>query len=360
MNKNNDRRLVVNARHFPILKLLFILHTALLFTPALVKCQGKDSIQLYISKAVALFQKESLYSENINWKKMQDSLTLLSAKMTSYKQADEVLIWVFSKLKDKHGFISTKDTSYKYKEPVVDRLSAGIKEEYTKPRSIKISMLTTETGYYKMPAVLIGSDKLRMKEWANKLRDSLCKLLSYHPKGLIIDLRMNNGGNSAPMLEAFKIILGDAYKIYYADKNLVLSDPAKNEDTAAASYRKCAVPDNNCNFFSGTPLAVLIGPATASSGEILAMALASRPDTKLFGEPTSGNCNSTNGFRTGINSFYALLTVSYVADHRKKINKQSVVVPDVYVKSDDNYNNLNDDITVRAAQDWLKINYGLR
>ena len=335
------------------MKFKLILIGAILCYTTCVKAQRPDSVKRYIDSAVQLFKAHSLYASSVNWVQVQDSVNLLSKTAFTYKQADASIIWAFSQLKDKHGFVATNDSFYRYPDKEERVFSKAILEAYKKPRSIKIELLAKTVGYYKMPAVLIGSNTTKMKEWANNLSDSLCKLLELKPQSLIIDLRMNNGGNSAPMFEAFKALLGKSYTTYGANSQFKILK--KESDSASLAYQQHAVPDRLC--IPANPnmrIAVLIGPGTASSGEILALALSSRPNTRLFGEKTIGVCNATNGFLLSTNAFYCLLAESYVADYKKRINKAQIVYPDVYVKSDkDNYANPSEDPTVQAALLWL-------
>jgi C-terminal processing protease CtpA/Prc len=67
-------------------------------------------------------------------------------------------------------------------------------------------------------------------------------------------------------------------------------------------------------------VAVLVEPATGSSGEILALVLRARPRTRSFGEPTAHQCNATTGFLFGANAGYLLLTTNYVADAHQRVN----------------------------------------
>jgi carboxyl-terminal processing protease len=316
--------------------------------------QRPDSVQHYLDTAIHLFKTQSLYADKLDWQKIEDSVNLLSKNATTYKQADTALVWAFSQLKDKHGFVATKDSFYRYPDPIQRTFSKAILAEYQKPRSIKTMMLTEQIGYYKMPAVLIGSNAKKIKEWANNLTDSLCKLLEAKPKALILDLRMNNGGHSAPMFEAMKPLLGKSYKVYSANSRFAILPEEK--DSATLADHLAAKPERPCTVVNPTiPIAVLIGPGTASSGEILAMAFASRPNTRLFGENSIGLCNATNGILLPVNEFYVLLSAYYMADHKKKINKEQVVKSQVYVKNDnDNYAEPLKDETVQAALEWLQ------
>ena len=314
-----------------------------------LNAQQRDSVALYLDSALQVMQSNSLFSDRVNWQETRQR----QGSYKTYKEADSVLVQVFSRLRDKHGFIATNDTFYRYSEPEENRFSEGILREYRKPRSIRISMLEERIGYYKMPAVLIGSDTAKMKSWANALYDSLCKLMSSKPVSLVLDLRMNNGGNSVPMFESMRPLLGPYAKTYLANSRFEIVEP---ETTALSeAYEHAGKPDRKCTKENlQIRIAVLIGPGTASSGEILAMAFASRPGTRLFGEKSAGVCNSTNGFLLTMNSFYTLLTENYVADFRKKINTSQVIIPDVYIKSQDNYDDPSSDITVQMAMKWLK------
>jgi hypothetical protein len=43
-----------------------------------------------------------------------------------------------------------------------------------------------------------------------------------------------------------------------------------------------------------------------------------------------------------------------IADANQSVNFDMKVIPDVYIKSDDNYENLLEDVTVLPAIDWIK------
>lgn len=313
--------------------------------------QLHDSTRRYVNACVDLMQKESLYSNRVNWKTIRDSVNLQLEQAHSSRQAEETVIWVFKQLQDNHGFYGGIDTSYRYSKPGPERVfSAGILEEYKKPRAVKTALLDNGIAYYKMPAVLIGSNTTKMKQWANLLTDSLCKLEAQQPRAYIIDLRMNNGGNSEPMWQALKHLLGEKNRTYMADaKKKILPD---ENDSATLAYKAAAVPDHPCVFRKNIPVAVLIGPGTASSGEIMALSFTTRANTKLFGEPTIGVANVTNGFPV-LDKGYLLLTVGYIANARKKVLADYFIQPDLFIKSDDNYATPEKDITVQAAMQWL-------
>lgn len=321
-----------------------------------IQAQVPDSIKSYVREALDTMQKQSLFSKRVNWETARSNAEkqLLTAK--TMLDAEAIIIEVFKQLQDNHGMYAGVDTTYKYKEPGPERImSKSILKQYQKQRSVKIKMLDDNIAYYKMPAVLIGSDQQKMKEWANLMMDSLCKINTYKPRAYIIDLRMNNGGNSEPMWQIIKQFVGEANKTFLADANLhiIQSKP----DSAEIAYQRSAVPDSFCAPAKNrltAPVAVLIGPGTASSGEIMALSLTTRPNTRSFGEPSIGVATATNGFIIQ-DKGYLLLTVNYIADARKKVLTDKFISPGTFVKSDtDDYEHPEKDGTVQVALKWLK------
>ena len=329
---------------------------AFIFSANVLHAQVPDSIKQYVREALDTMQKQSLYSKKVNWQTARAKAEQQLAAAKTSLDAESIIIDVFKQLEDNHGMYGGIDTSYTYIAPGPERImSKSILKEYRKPRSVKIKMLANGIAYFKMPAILIGSNQQKMKEWANLMMDSLCVLNGFKPKAYIIDLRMNNGGNSEPMWQIIKRFTGDQNKTYMADADMKILPPSA--DSAELAYQRAAVPDSVCVLaknISTIPVAVLTGPGTASSGEIMALSLSTRPNTRLFGEPSIGVASVTNGFVIQ-NKGYLLLTVNYIADAKKKVLVDKFINPDVFVKSDsDDFENPLNDGTVNVAITWLK------
>jgi C-terminal processing protease CtpA/Prc len=82
--------------------------------------------------------------------------------------------------------------------------------------------------------------------------------------------------------------------------------------------RRLAAPDS--------PLAVLLGPGTASSAEVLATALVGRPNTRSFGAPTSGLSAGNRTFELE-DGAALVLTVAATADRAGRV-AVGPIVPD--------------------------------
>jgi C-terminal processing protease CtpA/Prc len=100
------------------------------------------------------------------------------------------------------------------------------------------------------------------------------------------------------------------------------------------------------------PIAVLVGEATASSAEVLAVALRAGPATRLFGAPTRGLSagNRTFALEDGAS---LVLTVAATSDHAGRL-LLGPVMPDEHIERRAGAERADDDaVTLRAATQWL-------
>ena len=318
--------------------------------------QTSDSIKSYIDSALYLMRTKSLHGKDLDWNQIRDSAYLKAAGAKDYKQAFPAIAYAFHQLKDYHGVVSGEDTFYRYPPPVNfdEVLSPGIKKEFLKGPRIVTAFLPQSVAYLRIPGMNVTRQK-DMDDQANKLRDSLCMLLKRNPKSIIIDLRMNTGGNSAPMVSGIGPLFQISLLGYGVDRDgnflgaVTLSEGVLLDENG----KKMVTVKNSCSINKIIPIAVLIGPSTVSSGEILAAYLKQQANVKVFGEPTPGFCNATEGFSFMNGKGYLLLSVNRIADARKQVYQQMLVRPDIIIKSEDNYDNLVGDPTVSAAIKWL-------
>ena len=314
--------------------------------------QVPDSVRSYVHECLDTMRSRSLYAKSVDW----DSVSRVCDQRLQLAQtsleAEAVVIDVFKLLHDVHGMYGGIDTTFRFGTAGADReLSKGLLEAYRVPRDVRTRMLEGKIAYYKMPAVLIGSDTAKMKMWANRLADSIRKLEAKHPRAYIIDLRMNNGGNFEPMWNALAGLIGKENRVSSVDRDG--KTLPEDTDPESVAYHTSGMPDHPVKFRKNIPVAVLIGPGTASSGEIIAASFSTRKNTRLFGEPSVGVANVTQGAIIQ-NKGYLLLTVASIKNAKGKIIRDFTIHPDEYVKSEDDFVNPASDITVQAALKWLR------
>ena len=122
-----------------------------------------------------------------------------------------------------------------------------------------------------------------------------------------------------------------------------LSRGAARSDQLTRTGAACSAAD------AGAPVAVLIGPWTMSSGEIVAAALAKRQPTRRFGEPTAGLATATEPIALADGSTLTIATEAI----RDALGQPlpGAILPDHAVSWGDWPT--ADDAAVRAALAWL-------
>jgi C-terminal processing protease CtpA/Prc len=119
--------------------------------------------------------------------------------------------------------------------------------------------------------------------------------------GWVIDLRQHSGGDMWPGMRGLAPLLGPG-----SHGAFITAQGAKPwAPGTALSKDVLKKPD--------APVAVLLGPKTGSSGEMMAIAFAGRPATRSFGQPTAG-FTTANGPVVLSDRAVLVLTTAHVAD----------------------------------------------
>jgi len=319
--------------------------------------QRVDSVYRFVDSALNIMQHRSLFKENVKWKEVRDSTHRLAIEAATYGETVPALRYAFNKLGDKHGWLTINDSSYanpnfKNQTPI----SQTLKDVLKKGPVLYNGIIAKKYAYISIH--FFGGQTLEgMNAFARQIQDSLCKNVTKNTKGIILDLRLNGGGNSFPMYQGISNVLGNG-KFTESVNSLgqkegefvirkgVITLPLNNGDTIKLFLEK------TCGDLSKMPVAVLIGPVTGSSGEQVAIAFSSRKKSVLIGEPTAGYVTANNGFELpGINN-EIVLAESLTRNLKGKTFIENVK-PDIEVMGGDNFNNREQDAKIRAAVKWL-------
>lgn len=316
------------------------------------KAQMPDSIRVHLDSCLYILKENSLYADRVNWKKTKKKVFEKAMSAKTKSEAFEALKIAFDTLGDKHATYYHLDDSYKLDNAeLMNRYSDSIKAAWKRGPRIDGRMIGN-MAYFAVPFMGVNKQE-QIDSYANWLYNEISKLQSQNPKGWIIDLRLNGGGNIRPMLAGLTPFFKDGVVSYYVDKN------GKSEEESAFSKGKFlmdgkvqAVIKNKIESFSNAKVAVLIGAGTASSGEITAAVFSKRPNTILLGDNTAGLANATNGFIFDHNKAYFLLSTARIADNRKRTFPE-IIKPELYIEGNESFNDIINDIAVKKAIDWL-------
>lgn len=216
---------------------------------------AKENLDAFI----AAVRANALYADRVPWHTFQPRI---DAAANAAQSADNYPLYreILRSLGDRHSRLrlpheadfATQRTRAA-ETPRVERLGAGV-------------------GYVKVPSVS-GIEQHSSREISTGIQRQLCAI-GQDVDGWVVDLRDNSGGTMWPMLAGLFPLLGEASPGAFTDRE------GKVTPWKIRGARECDL--------SQAPVAVLIGPRTASSGEMTAIAFTDRPNTRFFGQPSAG------------------------------------------------------------------------
>ncbi|ULQ56861.1 S41 family peptidase [Flavihumibacter rivuli] len=334
---------------------LLILATCLFIGSLSVSAQVPDSVKTFVDSALNLMEQRSIYSANVNWAEMRSNVYKEIAGSKSYQDAYPSLIKAFNALGDKHGWLVFEDKDYRNPDYHFDttRINPDIKAAAAKGPKVYAGLIDNHYAYVSIP-FFGGQSAEAMQGFAQKIQDSLCANIKPNTKGVIVDLRLNGGGNMFPMISGLGNLLGDGIismtrnnKGDTTGKTMVKGNSVIAFDTTLTSCNR------KCGDLSRLPVAVIIGPVTGSSGEALALAFKGRPAAVLVGEPTAGFVTANQGWYLPGKDNGIVLAVDFMTDRTGKQYMEDVQ-PDIRVVGGDNFFNWKKDGKIKAAIDWMK------
>ena len=286
------------------------------------------SIESYISAAIDTMRRVSRHTQT-DWDALRDSMITLSEGARQPRDVYPVIDWMLGKV-DPHSFLQA--ARFGAREANLGNRIAYIRVPFW--------------GNTAMQPVL--SDTLQNFIRRNEATGA-CRW--------IVDLRANGGGNMWPMLAGIGPLLGDTIVGGSVSPrgraNWKYKDGAASlvhEDGRVETFVKATAPVSLRNPMP--PVAVLIDSATGSSGEVMAVALSARPNTRFFGQATAGVSTTNQGFRLPDGANMVITVGAYVDRAGKSYGRP--VEPDVAVRSPlTGPTMLRGDPIVAAAQQWL-------
>jgi carboxyl-terminal processing protease len=291
-----------------------------------------------VKEALELIESNALERSAINWSEQKPQWLKEALVFSSVAQAHQLIKTVLKSLGDNHSFLI----------PAAKRLAASTLHSQDPVPSGFI--FKERIGFVEIPEHG-GEGKLSDgRSYAAIVQNLLHDLEQQGAKAWIIDLRRNGGGNMWPMLAGLAPLLGK-------EPLGAFVNPHTNEQYY---WREILWDKNNALVEQemkllerrASPVAVLTGQKTLSSGEATLIAVLGRPDTRTFGEPTGGLPTANTAFQLSDTS-RLLLTTLLEADRLGRIYKSSIP-PDVLVEIDWEKLNQEDDPVLLEASKWLQ------
>lgn len=296
----------------------------------------------YLNDVLNLMQRNALHRDSVDWPRVKKQAKRMAAQAKTYSDCHSAIRFVLDQLGDKHSLLVPASVAKTWNQG-----SLGATKKFPITGG---EMLESKYAYLTMPYFSSGN-KENMVYFADQLHNLLERLDQANPQGWILDLRGNQGGNCWPMLAGIGPLLGEGISGYFVH-------PGQEKMPIPWVYKagKAGEGDKVLTEVSRIPyqlqqklppVAVLTGPATASSGEVIAVAFCKRPNTRSFGEPTSGLSTGNETYPL-VDGAMLVLTTSIYAD-REKVPYGKKIMPDEIIEGAIEGN----DVVLEAAKRWL-------
>jgi carboxyl-terminal processing protease len=297
----------------------------------------------YVNAAIRIMRVHSLVRDNVDFSKLAKEGCAIAGRAMKAEQAYPAIRFLIDQLGDHHSFFFSRDEIAHWKG--ADKPAAGAPvQDVAMPTAHAVEAF----GYVKVPG-FHSDDAAAKARFAQAIQDDLAELSAHGARGWIIDLRDNDGGNMFPMLAGLAPLFDQTRLGYLVDGDgkrdawgIGPDGPAPRDPEYVAVARPV--------HLNATPIAVLYGPRTGSSGEIVILSFVHNADTRSFGQPSYG-LTTGNGIFPLPDGSELRLASTHMAD-RTGLTYSGPVRPDVIV--DSQATSPGRDPVIDAALTWLR------
>ena len=289
----------------------------------------------YFSKVADIIKNNYYFIDSVNFNEIEFKAKQYLSQSTNASQTYPAIDSILYNLFDKHSNLMRPKTNQSIDSLFPLKYPAG-------------RLLNNNVGYIKIPYILGHYDSTQI--WVDSLRSIYEKYNDTNTKGWIIDLRGNFGGNIHPMLTGLYPFFGDTIVLTFVQRNgenegyrfangFLIGTVENKMVKQLMSYKKLKIGSDN------KKLAVIIDNKVASSGEILAIALSNRDNTKLFGTETAGIPTIVRNWQLSDGAFLGIVTGAFLDKHNNPYIRS--IKPNVQV------DNINSNEAIDKAIEWI-------
>jgi carboxyl-terminal processing protease len=302
----------------------------------------------YVEAALALMREHSLNRAEVDWPTLRAQALEHARGAVTAADAHLAVRFAVRELGDRHSYLQSAAATRTLSMTAVSNARTGAPP--TPPQGRR---LAERLGYLRVPS-FAGGTPVQQVDFAETLKNAIQANDGPQICGWVVDLRQNSGGNLWPMLAGLGPLLGEGQlaasvypdgrrtPIWYRDGQAGFGDYTQLR--LRAPYAAAA----------RVPVAVLLGPATASSAEVLAVAFRSRAATRSCGAPTRGLSAGNRTFPLA-DGASLVLTVAATSDAAGQVYV-GPIVPDEPVarRAGPSGPDAFGDPSLEAAVEWLE------
>lgn len=171
----------------------------------------------------------------------------------------------------------------------------------------------------------VGDGEAEVGQAARQVRQALIESLGGGRCGLILDLSGNGGGNMWPMMGGLAPLYDEGLVEVYDGRG---GRTELNVRNGALHSGRLRLPNVDLPPLPARPqrIALILGPQTASSGEVVALGFKGQRNARSFGAATAGATSANQGVHLPSGGVLAL-TIARLLD-RDGVAQQGPLLPD--------------------------------
>lgn len=297
-----------------------------------------------LGRTLALAQERAYRSSDVDWPKVSRD----AASVASTEGEGAAIALVLRTLGDGHSF---------YRPP--RRLPGAEGAGADPPGPAAAPPSTPQRALSETRPRVDGVSVLQVNAWAGgmaearipaaQLRARVVDALAFPGCGLIVDFSTNSGGNMWPMLVGLAPLLTDGIVGQFRDAAGTTTPIEKRRDGIHVADRPHVLNAgiDQQPTHPATRLAIVVGPRSASSGEIVPILFHGQGNVRFFGQMTAGFATANSTYPLPNGGVLGLTTAVTLDRHGRMFDGH--VEPDVLTPT-----------PLAAAADWINAGCGAR
>ncbi len=299
----------------------------------------------YLNEVFVIIEKKSINRDSIDLQSIKKVAYAKLKDTDSIENCYPIIQSILKNLRDNHSRFLTREQVNKWE-------STSLVGDNQNLITFSGKLLNENIGYIHMKGFSSG-DSISIQKYADSLQHQIKSIDNKNLNGWILDLRENSGGNCWPMLTGIGPLLGNGICGFFLDNNGNKSPWFYRDGESGYNNTTITkISGQPYKLLNGSnPIAILTGPRTASSGEVVSTAFRNKSNTKSFGLNSAGLSTGNEIFKLSDGAIILLTTSIYVDRNGNVFGDK--IKPDEII--DYGYQTIGqpNDPAIKKAIDWI-------
>ena len=249
--------------------------------PAALNTAQSSEPRAYLDRAIALFRQFHINSKKMDWPVLWAKAHAASKDARTPADTYPAIRLIIKELGEKHTFLMTPDQA--------QAQDTGKSVNGTQPPALLLpdgERLAEDIGIIRLYGFGGSQDQAKLYSAFGR-----AKIAQFEARGIcrfVVDLRPNIGGNMYPMIDAVSGLLDEGVLGTFENAAGQFTPWILKNGTATVGATAQSLAAPTAPATNPYPVAILLGPLTASAGEYTAMSFKGRTNTRFFGTASAG------------------------------------------------------------------------